>query len=224
MIAAEWVALTNALQAHPNIRSRVGQPWRVKRMEPDELRSLAVEMGISMEPIQARVREVMRKAEQVNSAYAPNQPTPAKHEGAFAGVVFIPLALELLARRVEREARVSWGYTPAWDHYDRRRRCMVSGAREAFSLRFEISAEPDHPAYRYCRDGHFRPRPQRPYWLPLDFLADGLLPSDLNEEIEGRIDREARDQDRECRRALEAEWRAKHNGPWRPTWRIESRA
>jgi hypothetical protein len=176
-------------------------------------------MGISLEPVQARVRQVQGEVAQ-KASYAPDQPTPVKHEGAFVGVLFIPMTFELFGRRVDREARVGWGYTPAWDHYDRRRRGMVSGALEALSLHFEVAAQPDQPTYRLCRDGHFRVRPQQVNWVPLDLLADGILPAALNDEIERRIDQDAREQDLEYRQRAEEMWRKKHGGPWRPSWRI----
>jgi hypothetical protein len=116
MISAECVALVRALQRHPNIRAHVGEAWRVKRLSPKDLLQLARRLGIDMEPIRERTEAALHSADPWAASRWSPQP-PQRMPGAFTGAVEFPLVVDLLGHRVERRARVRWGYTPEWDHH-----------------------------------------------------------------------------------------------------------
>lgn len=57
-------------------------------------------------------------------------------------------------------------------------------------------AETERPSYEVGQDLSLRCRPPGIKWVDLDLLDHGVLPDEMNMEIESRIDAAARDQQR----------------------------
>jgi hypothetical protein len=196
MTSAERVGLERALKAHPGLRSKVGEPWRIKRLSPGDLRRLARELGVDLAPVQARVEK--QRAAAMLPLYPARQvakrPPPT---GAFTGSLTLPLEMVLLGSAVTRSIRITWGYTPAWEHMDKAGKRLVADAAEEFVFISELKAEPDATAFQMRPDGSLEKGPMLPHWVPFDLLGHGVLSTDLNAEIERLIDEDARRQNGE---------------------------
>lgn len=203
MISAGRVALERALMDHPDIRERVGQPWKVKRLSRQELLKLAAELRIDMRPIEERQREAIAAA---NRRYggrkvaseAASSPDPRSHSGAFKGTLEFPLTMDLLGTQVVRRARVTWGHTPDWDYFGRESK-RETGDSGGYSLLLEVAAEPETGDWVVSGDGDMRHRPASLRWVPLPLLDHGVLPDALVERVFELIDASVLEQDRDRR-------------------------
>jgi hypothetical protein len=195
MTSAERVGLVRALQKHPRIRDAIGEPWRVKRLEPAELRRLAARLGVDQAPIDARVREVSRAA-LTPPGKVETRAQRRPHPGAFKGTIEFPLSMDLLGQKVVRRARLTFGYTPEWDYCVGGR--IADGGPEAYSFIIEVSAVPDRGGWQVGTDGALR-RPPQSRWATFNLLDDGILPESVIEHFESLIDDDARRQDADRR-------------------------
>lgn len=193
---------------HPDIRERVGQPWRVKRLSRQDLLKLAAELRIDLRSIEERQREAVATANRRydgrrRAAKSATGPDPRAHSGAFKGTLEFPLTMDLLGVQVVRRARVTWGHTPEWDYFGREAR-RDRGDSGDYSLLLEVAAEPESGDWVVAEDGEMRHRPARLRWVQMPLLDHGVLPDSLVEKVFELIDAAVLEQDRD-RREMAAE-------------------
>lgn len=211
MTNPERMALLRALAENPEIKRRYPQFWRVKRHEGAALRKLAASVGVDVDALRLQVgRDVAARVPSWGSAAAP-APVLAPSAAsatlaldppyAFRGIFRFPIKIGAFGSTAQRQGRVTWEYTPEWDHFDIAAGRIVRGAVERSSVRTEIGGKPEGEGVTYFpaepRDGGKGSLA----WTAFDFLAPGVLPEEIIDRIYEIIDADARKQDQERREA-----------------------
>jgi hypothetical protein len=120
----------------------------------------------------------------------------AAGELAFNGTLEFDLNMELFGKTVQRKARVLWEYTPSWEHFDLHRGC-VTKRPEHSAMKIEVLAFLEGEWLQFGDDGklHEVEDGERYEWTRLDLLEAGVLPEEVWNEIDDRIDDICRKED-----------------------------
>ncbi|MFY8207872.1 MAG: hypothetical protein ACOVOE_00835 [Caulobacter sp.] len=201
LTSAGRVKLTQALRASKAAMDKVGEPWRLKRMKAAALVALATEVGINVPAVVGKAPP----AHGLGDFRAPRKPVDHNpvHHGPLRGRFEFPLEIGLLGRAVIVTARVSWGYSPEWEHVNLDKRGRLESGKDAMSYSLEVLVE--HDDGDYLDDcGHLLRAKPKPRWRDFSGLLEvGLLPDALHDEIVDRIEAEAHRVDQSFRKMTE---------------------
>jgi len=188
MTTSERAALQRALEGHPEVKRRFPQFWRVRKMDAENLRKLARDLGINVAAIQHRAPRARPPANAASLRSDSPQPP-------FKGTFGFTLNIEAFGINTPRRARVVWEYTPEWPYYPPKGRMRIDGQEDcAFTVEVETVTQ---------EDGEGGPLTLYD-WQPLVLWGVGLVGEDVVDRIFERIDADARSQNKTRRRARRA--------------------
>jgi hypothetical protein len=198
MTTSERAALLTELASHPEIKKRYPQFWRVKRLEGDHLRHLAISVGIDAESIHRRISQAHARASADSIAKYRSQPPPARPAAPFTGTFGFILNIEAFGLNTPRRARVVWEYTPEWPYFPPQGNLRFDG-HESASFIVEVETVTQEEPIE-LPDGTEEPVTVFE-WQPLVLWGAGLVGDNVVDHIFERIEEAAKAQNRARKRA-----------------------
>jgi hypothetical protein len=191
------MALRQAVRTHPDVRKHVASPFEVTWLAKEKLLATAEALGLDIEA-------VLREGPQNDTCDVDDTLKALAHVSgcpAFKGSIPFELALDILDKRVVRQARLSYEFTPDdWDYYDLRKREVVAGWGSS-TMWIEVLCAPETDAYSSGGRGSLRRRKAKSEWHLLDLMTpEGFVPEGVFDEFDLLVEADAKRQDIERRR------------------------
>jgi hypothetical protein len=196
--AVDRMSLRQAVRAHPDVCKHAASPFEVNWLAKEKLLAVAQALGLDIEAI-------LREGPQDDPGHVDEVLKALAYVGryhAFNGSIPFELTLELLGKRIVRQARLSYEITPDdWDYYDLRKREVVAGWGSR-TMWIEVLCAPETDAYcSGVRGAALRRRKARPEWHLLDLMTpEGFIPEESFDEFDQLVEADAKRQDIERRR------------------------